>query len=212
MKIAGNARHLGMAILSSGFLLSVIVFPYQKAAGQGYPGAQGVAGQGYPGARGVATAPGRSHVTGALYAVQGNVQVTGWQNDLVRRNPSLARYNWAPITAAKPALVIFRQASPGQTAKNYHYIRPHVMTADEVENAREQKAFRAEAKARHYTNTSFSGRVGSSNSGQGLSNQAAARYTDTDINLYQPQGYNYAPAVYDQAIQGYLHGRLISAK
>jgi hypothetical protein len=53
-----------------------------------------------------------SRVTGSVYCVHGTVTVKGWEQDLVKRNPGLRRFNWSPITAAKPGVMVFRQ--PGQ--------------------------------------------------------------------------------------------------
>ncbi len=81
-------------------------------------------------------------VTGSVYCVNGTVTVKGWEHDLVKRNPGLRRFNWTPITAAKPGVMVFRQPGQEQTTKQYHYAKPKVLSYAEMraaQNSQEQK-------------------------------------------------------------------------
>jgi len=93
----------------------------------------------------------KSRVIGSLYTVDGQVTVRGWEQDLVRRNPGLSRYNWTPITAARPGLVVFRTAGPKQSLNQYHYTKPIILNTAELQQAKKLRQLRAEAKFAHCT-------------------------------------------------------------
>lgn len=83
-----------------------------------------------------------SRVTGSVYCVHGTVTVKGWEEDLVKRNPGLRRFNWSPITAAKPGVLVFRRSGQSQSANQYHYAKPRVLSYVEmraVQKTQEQK-------------------------------------------------------------------------
>ncbi|MDP3506543.1 MAG: hypothetical protein Q8T09_01005 [Candidatus Melainabacteria bacterium] len=80
----------------------------------------------------------------SVYCVRGTVTVKGWEQDLVKRNPGLRRFNWSPVTAAKPSVLVFRQPAPnqvrsGQTVKQYHYIKPIVLSFAETRPVRKEQ-------------------------------------------------------------------------
>lgn len=82
--------------------------------------------------------------SGSVYCVQGTVAVRGWEQDLVKRNPGLRRFNWSPITAAKPSVLVFRQPAPNQrrsaqAVNHYHYTKPTVLSYSEMRVARKEQ-------------------------------------------------------------------------
>jgi hypothetical protein len=90
---------------------------------------------------GVYSDPGHGSKPTSVYCVQGKVVVRGWQNDLVRRNPGLASFNWAPITAARPGRINFGTL---KNAGPYHNIKPTLITAQETLKIARQQQFRRE--------------------------------------------------------------------
>jgi hypothetical protein len=148
----------------------------------------------------------QSRVVGSLYAVQGRVTVRGWEHDLVARNPSLARFNWSPITAARPCIIVFRQPGQKQSLRQYHYLKPHVLTSAEVQEIQQLKEQRAAAKFAHCDQASTSGRYKTTQADRPQSTMAVARYSSTD-KVY-PASYSYSSAL----TQAKVHGRLISEK
>ena len=144
-----------------------------------------------------------SRVTASVYCVHGTVTVKGWEQDLVKRNPGLRRFNWSPITAAKPSVLIFRrpaqnQMRPSQTVKRYHYANPIVLSYAEMREARKihkiQEAQRA-PQAQEVRPV------------QAVQAQLVSTYTGASLN--QPASYVSAYSALDN--QRKVHGRLISS-
>ncbi len=163
--------------------------------------------------------PGR--VTGSVYCVHGTVTVKGWEQDLVKRNPGLRRFNWTPITAAKPGVLVFRQPGQQQSAKQYRYSKPRVLSYEEMraaQRAQEQRAQELKASqmtAARLSNADLNGRLTSSGAGRepnayNMQNvQAQLVSTYTGASLSQPASYSSSYSVSDN--QRKVHGRLISS-
>jgi hypothetical protein len=129
--------------------------------------------------------------TGSVYCVQGTVAVRGWEQDLVRRNPGLRRFNWSPITAAKPSVLVFRQSAhnqrrPAQTVNQYHYTKPTVVSYSE------KRAVRKEQKSHDEKAV-----------------EALIVSTYSSVSLNQPASYSSVYSALDN--QRKVNGRLISS-
>lgn len=163
--------------------------------------------------------PGR--VTGSVYCVHGSVTVKGWEQDLVKRNPGLRRFNWTPITAAKPGVLVFRQPGQNQSSKQYHYAKPRVLSyaemraAQRVQEQRAQELKASQVTAARLTNADINGRLTSSVAGHepsaySMQNvQAQLVSTYTGASLSQPATYSSSYSAFDN--QRKVHGRLISS-
>jgi len=140
-------------------------------------------------------------VTGSVYCVNGTVTVKGWEHDLVKRNPGLRRFNWTPITAAKPGVMVFRQPGQEQSTKQYHYAKPKVLSYAEMRAAqnfqeqkrREQRAQETAIRMNHSDVSDVQGQIVS---------------TYGSASLSQPATYstNYSATNNQRKV----HGRLIS--
>lgn len=162
-----------------------------------------------------------SRVTGSVYCVHGTVTVKGWEQDLVKRNPGLRRFNWTPITAAKPGVLAFRQPGQDQSSKQYHYAKPRVLSyaemraAQRVQEQRAQELKASQVTAARLTNSDLSGRLTSSVAGHepsaySMQNvQAQLVSTYTGASLSQPATYSSSYSAFDN--QRKVHGRLISS-
>jgi hypothetical protein len=162
-----------------------------------------------------------SRVTGSVYCVHGTVTVKGWEQDLIKRNPGLRRFNWAPITAAKPGVLVFRQPGQEQSGKLYHYPKPRVLSYAEMRSAQlaqEQRAEElkaAQVTAVRLSSADLNGRLTSSGADheasaynrQNVQAQLVSSYTSASLN--QPANYSSSYSASDN--QRKVHGRLISS-
>ncbi len=163
--------------------------------------------------------PGR--VTGSVYCVHGTVTVKGWEQDLVKRNPGLRRFNWTPITAAKPGVLVFRQPGQDQSSKQYHYAKPRVLSyaemraAQRVQEQRAQELKASQVTVGRLTNADLNGRMTSRGAGRQANGhdmqnvQAQLVSTYTGASLSQPATYSSSYSASDN--QRKVHGRLISS-
>lgn len=163
--------------------------------------------------------PGR--VTGSVYCVHGTVTVKGWEQDLVKRNPGLRRFNWTPITAAKPGVLVFRQPGQDQSSKQYHYAKPRVLSyaemraAQRVQEQRAQELKASQVTVGRLTNADLNGSLTSSGAGREANGhdmqnvQAQLVSTYTGASLSQPATYSSSYSASDN--QRKVHGRLISS-
>lgn len=156
-------------------------------------------------------------VAGSVYCVHGTVTVKGWEQDLVKRNPGLRRFNWTPITAAKPGVLVFRQPGSEQSSKQYHYSKPRVLSYEEMRSAQRAQEQRAqEIKASQLTvarpsNTDLSGRLTGRDSKVYNTQDVQAQLVSTysAASLSQPATYSSSYSASDN--QRKVHGRLISS-
>jgi hypothetical protein len=162
-----------------------------------------------------------SRVTGSVYCVHGTVTVKGWEQDLVKRNPGLRRFNWTPIMAAKPGVLVFRQPGRDQSSKQFHYAKPRVLSyaemraAQRVQEQRAQELKASQVTAVRLTNADLNGRL----TGHGADRevnaydmqnvQAKLVSTYTAASLSQPATYSSSYSASDN--QRKVHGRLISS-
>lgn len=160
-------------------------------------------------------------VTGSVYCVHGTVTVKGWEQDLVKRNPGLRRFNWTPITAAKPGVLVFRKPGQEQSSKQYHYAKPRVLSYVEMraaQRAQEQRAQELKASqvtAARLTTADLNGRLTSSGAGceantydrQNVQAQLVSTYTGASLS--QPATYSSSYSAPDNRRK--VHGRLISS-
>jgi hypothetical protein len=163
--------------------------------------------------------PGR--VTGSVYCVHGTVTVKGWEQDLVKRNPGLRRFNWTPITAAKPGVLVFRQPGQDQSSKQYHYAKPRVLSyaemraAQRVQEQRAQELKASQVTVGRLTNADLNGSLTSSGAGREANGhdmqnvQAQLVSTYTGASLIQPATFSSSYTASDN--QRKVHGRLISS-
>ncbi|CAN5156237.1 hypothetical protein BH11CYA1_BH11CYA1_07440 [soil metagenome] len=160
-------------------------------------------------------------VTGSVYCVNGTVTVKGWEKDLVRRNPGLRRFNWTPITAAKPGILVFRQPGQESSTKQYHYAKPKVLSYAEMRAAqRMQEQRAAQVTAARMSNADVSARLSSKNTGleynlgnsrrlentQNVQGQMVSTYGSATLS--QPATYS---SSYVSTGQKKVNGRLISS-
>lgn len=156
-------------------------------------------------------------VTGSVYCVHGTVTVKGWEQDLVKRNPGLRRFNWTPITAAKPGVLVFRQAGSEQSAKHYHYSKPRVLSYEEMraaQRAQEQRAQEMKASqltAARLSNTELSSRLTGRDANVCNTQDVQAQLVSTysAASLSQPATYSSSYSASDN--QRKVRGRLISS-
>ena len=166
-----------------------------------------------------------SRVTGSVYCVHGTVTVKGWEQDLVRRNPGLRRFNWSPIAAAKPGVMVFRQPGQSQTVKQYHYAKPRVLSYAEMRSAQRAQEKRtnelkaAQATAARMNNVDVNGRLIASGSGreskahawQNTQAQLVSTYTSATLEATASQPATYSSAFSASDNQRKVHARLISS-
>lgn len=166
-----------------------------------------------------------SRVTGSVYCVHGTVTVKGWEQDLVKRNPGLRRFNWSPITAAKPGVMVFRQPGQSQAVKQYHYAKPRVLSYAEmrsVQSAQEKRAQErkaAQATAARINNVDVNGRLMAIGSGrepnaqplQNVQAQLVSTYTGATFEATASQPASYSSAFSASDNQRKVNGRLISS-
>jgi hypothetical protein len=166
-----------------------------------------------------------SRVTGSVYCVHGTVTVKGWEQDLLKRNPGLRRFNWSPITAAKPGVMVFRQPGQSQTVKQYHYPKPRVLSYAEMRSAQRAQEKRtnelkaAQATAARINNADANGRLMASGSGrepkahawQKVQAQLVSTYTGATLEATASQPASYSSAFSASDNQRKVHGRLISS-
>ena len=160
--------------------------------------------------------PGR--VTGSVYCVHGTVTVKGWEQDLVKRNPGLRRFNWTPITAAKPGVLVFRQPGQESATKQYHYNKPKVLSYAETRAAQQMQERRAaQATAARMSNSDVNARLSANNTG--LDYNLANSHRAQNVNAQMVSTYGSAtlsqPATYSSSYapsgQKKVNGRLISS-
>ena len=141
----------------------------------------------------------------SIYAVQGQVTVHGWEQNLIDRNPGLARFNWSPITAARQGIVVFQQPSQNQRSgpAPYHYLKPQVMSPEQAQAIRQLKEQKAAAQFGHSVQTDVNSRIVTSA-------PTSTTFTyDKGSNGYGSAN-GYARGNADSRAK--VHGRLISAK
>lgn len=165
-----------------------------------------------------------SRVTGSVYCVHGTVTVKGWEQDLLKRNPGLRRFNWSPITAAKPGVMVFRQPGQSQTVKQYHYSKPRVLSYAEMRSAQRAQEMRtnelkaAQATAARMNNADVSGRLMASGSArelnahawQNVQAQLVSTYTGATLEATASQPVSYSSVYSASDNQRKVNGRLIS--
>lgn len=164
------------------------------------------------------SSPVASHVTGSVYCVHGTVTVKGWEQELVKRNPGLRRFNWSPITAAKPSVMVFRRSGQSDSVKQYHYTKPRVMSFAEMrsaQSAQEQKA--VSATAARINNAAVGGRFLPSGrqpncfGRQNVDAQLVSTYTGATLEVTPSQPASYSSAFSTSDNQRKVHGRMISS-
>jgi len=158
-----------------------------------------------------------SRVTGSLYCVQGTVTVKGWEKELIARNPSLEKFHWAPISAARPGKIYFRQpiSVNGSKTKPFHSTKPLLISTADVLNAQSRKAqmqttISGEGRSTSQTRLSTSGSLRSK----------ASTYTATyatyncrsQLALSQPTSTNSPPPYPGSPVATRAYARLISVR
>jgi len=155
-----------------------------------------------------------SRVTGSLYCVQGQITVKGWERELIARNPSLAKFHWSPITAARSGRIYFRQpisvdASPFRTRK------PVLISLNETmahikknkDRAKQEQVANDGAYSASTRQTSVSARLRSPASA------GTATYASYSYGQYSPAPDYRAPDLSsNRTSRTQIYGRLISAK
>lgn len=148
-------------------------------------------------------------VTGSVYCVNGTVTVKGWEHDLVKRNPGLRRFNWTPITASRPGVMVFCQPGQEQTSKQYHYAKPKVLSYAEMraaQNSQEQK------RQEQIAHADVGARLNATqhatpNAAQNVQGQMVSAYGSASLSQPATYSSNYSAS----SNQRNVHGRLISA-
>jgi len=152
-----------------------------------------------------------SRVTASLYCVQGKVTVKGWERELIARDPSLAKFHWSPITAARPGKIYFRQPISVCRSKEkpFRTLKPQL-----ISTARKQSAHGGNYNQAEKTNISTSTRLLS------YPQTYTATYATYSCQVplaQRPTSGRISPAQYSASSyaagsSSKVYGRLISAK
>jgi len=76
-----------------------------------------------------AMAQGDQNIPASGYGTGENIEISGWQNGLVQRNPGLEKFHWSPINTVQHYRVVSVGAvqKPGmKPVSAYHNVKPHV--------------------------------------------------------------------------------------
>ncbi len=152
----------------------------------------------------------KSRITGSLYTVDGQVTVSGWEHELIRRNHGLSRYNWSPITAARHGVVVFRTQGSSQALKQYHDTKPIVLNTADMQKARKIREARAEVKYSHSMQAGAALRYDSGSTLWRKSNDAGIRSSRSESGYTCDR--HHLTSIGNSAAGTSVQGRLISVK